>query len=422
MSAPPTTTVTCLLDQAEVHYLPAYLQENHNLSVEEYLEQFPGAPLESEALQKAYSAKVKKVPKVKCPDLSELTVSVGNFEFAVNIDVPEEACLPMPENYHLPTSGKLAESVNRSLRYWNRGRSQWVYGPTGSGKDALFSALCAWTRTPSVLFPVNPDVDLMAWFYDKTFDENGTDWQFGELFNALVHGYTSPTTGRQIPMAIVLSDFDRASRTQAEALRLITDSIQGRIKGPNGETYPILPGTKIVVTANTMGGGDPTGRYVSAQVLDTSIIGRIERKVRYFPLEWSDEERIIAAKFPRFCTEYAEYLPNLGKCVKALRKAVEDESLYGEFSHRDLCSWIQDCQDIQEQYKSRGKTPPKNILCQGFSSYADGLPDEETRNHACSLIDPHLPDGALPRGEVPEGFEGAELDEWVKQSREGFVV
>lgn len=399
MSNAATAKVKCEIDGVEVPYVPSYLAERHGMSVADYLAKYPDAPLESEEVSRRYAESIKGLRREPPPPPESLTVEIGGMKVPVNPDVPEDACLPMPVHYRFPEHGDLADDARRSLRYWLCGRSQWIWGPTGSGKDALPSALCAWSRTPSALFPVNPDLDIMSWFYDKAFSAGRTEWIFGELFKALVHGYVSPISGRRIPMTIVLSDFDRAGSAQAEALRLVGDSIQGRVKGPLGETYPVLPGTRLIVTANTMGGGDPTGKMVSANIIDKSIINRVERKVRFHLLDWRDEEPVVRAKFPFFCERYGHMLKAIGDCTAALRVAAESETLYGDFSHRDLCTWIQDCEDmikIHEQYGSGAL--PKDILKQGFNSYADGLADIENRMVALQLVDPHLKGGALPRG------------------------
>lgn len=401
MTKTATAKVKCELDGEEVPFVPSYIAEKYGMSVEEYLERFPGAPLESEELAQRFTESIRGLRRETPPEPEELRVSIAGCQLPVNWDVPEDACLPLPDHYRLPTHEPLGEDVLRSIRYWVRGRSQWIWGPPGSGKDALISALCAWTRTPSALFPVNPDLDIMGWFYDKSFADGESKWVYGDLFNALVHGYVSPLTGRRVPMTVVLSDFDRAGRAQAEALRLVGDSIQGRVKGPQGETYAVLPGTRIVVTANTMGGGDASGKMVSANVLDKSIINRVERKVRFHMLDWRDEEPIVRDKFPVFCERYGHVLKKIGDCTTALRAAVEDESLYGEFSHRDLCGWIGDCEDIIVMHDAFGSGPlPNDILKKGFDSYADGLPDAENKALALQLVDPYLKGGALPRGPV----------------------
>lgn len=402
MSNTATEKVRCELDGAEVHYLPDYLAEKHGMTVEEYREKYPDAPLESKALKQRYANRVKNLTRLAPPPREELYLNVAGHRMKVNWDVPEEACLPLPHCYRVPEKGDLGNDVKRAARYFVAGRSFWAWGSPGSGKDAFPSALCAKTRTPSAIFPVNPDVDIMAWFYDKTIDSEGTHWEFGELFNALVHGYKSPISGRQVPMAVILSDFDRAGASQAEAIRLVADSIQGRVKGPRGETYPVLPGTRLIITANTMGGGDPTGKCVSANVLDSSILDRIERKVKFHTMDWRDEEPIIREKFPKFAEKCGHLLAKIGDATAVLRKAVEEQNLYGEFSHRGLCTWIGDCEDILN-YSDR---VPSDLLKQGFLSWADGLPDEENKTLALTLVDAYLKGGALDQGDTSHILEG----------------
>jgi hypothetical protein len=397
--------IKCLIDDTEHHYLPPYLAEAHCMTEGEYLEQHPGAPLASQAVLDAHASAMGQKKRQHPPGVTDLYLDFAGFRIPVNHDVPEEACLPIPPHYRLPKKGKLGEDVLRALRYYVSGRSLWAYGPPGTGKDALPSALCGMTRTPSAIYQISPDVDIQNWFFEKAFDAKSTKWVEGELLKQLRDGYVT-TTGRRIPYTIVLSDFDRAGRSQAETIRLVTDSIQGRIKGPNGQTYKVFPGTRIVITANTMGGGDPTGKMISANVLDSSILNRIERKVRFHPMSWADERPIVEAKFPLFTEKMSDWMNVIGKCTKALRKAIEDGDLYGEFSHRDLCTWIGDCEDI---IRITG-TVPMDLLKQGFLSYADGLPDEENSKAALALINPHVEGGALEQGDTSHVDLEDELD------------
>lgn len=396
--------IKCEIDGTEHHALPNYLAEKHGMTVQEYRTQFPRAPLFSDAVEADYAAKAKKTKRAHPPTPETLKVNLGGIEFPVNCNVPEDACLPLPPHYRLPSHGALAKDVGRVLRYYAAGRSTWIWGPPGTGKDALPHALCAMTRTPSEIFQISQEVDIMAWFFEKDFDAQGTRWSEGALLKMLRDGYTC-SNGDVVPYTIVLSDFDRAGRSQAEAIRLVTDSIQGRIKGPNGQTYFVRPGTRIIITANTMGAGDASGRCISANVIDSSIINRIQRKVRFHAMDWRDEEPIIRAKYPYFAEKAGHLFKNVGAATAALRKAIEDGDLYGEFSHRDLETWIGDCEDI---LRISNKVP-KNLLKQGFLSYADGLPDDDNQLAAMTLVDPHLKGGALDRGNTSH-IEDGELD------------
>jgi len=351
----------------------------------------------------AFDRKHARKRRTAPPSLEDLKIQFAGFEFPVNWDVPADACLPLPPEYRIPVYGDLGKDITRAVRYIACGRSTYIWGLPGCGKDALPHALCAFTRTPSAIYQISPEVDIMAWFFVRAFDATSTRWEEGELLKQLRDGYTT-ASGRTLPYTIVLSDFDRAGRSQAEAIRLVMDSIQGRIVGPSGQVYQVRPGTRIILTANTMGGGDERGRMTSANVIDGSIINRIERKIQFHSMDWRDEEVIIRAKFPRFVQKCEDLLPAIGACVKAIRKAVEDQELYGEISHRDLCAWIGDADDILKYTKK----VPSDLLQQAFQTYADGLPDGDARLAAQRLIDPHLQGGAVPRGDT-SGIGSSEL-------------
>lgn len=385
--------IKCEIDGTEHHALPDYLAEKHGLTVEDYLAQYPNAALYSDAVEDRFTQESSRTRRALPPTVDELTLQFCDISFRVHTNVPESACLPLPPHYQLPIHGELAKDIQRTVRYLAAGRSTWVWGPPGTGKDALPHALCAMTRTPSEIFQISQEVDIMAWFFEKDFDKDGTVWHEGTLLKMLRDGYTC-SNGEVVPYLIVFSDFDRAGRSQAEAIRLVTDSIQGRIKGPNGQTYPVLPGTRIFITANTMGAGDASGRCISANVIDSSIINRIQRKCRFHAMDWRDEEPIIRAKYPLFAERAGSLLSHVGKATAALRTAIENGDLYGEFSHRDLETWIGDCEDILRF----NKKPPKDLLKQGFLSYADGLPDDDNKLAAMTLVDPHFKGGALERG------------------------
>jgi len=393
--------IKCEIDGTEHFALPDYLGEKHGMTVAEYQAQYPDAPLYSPSVEEAFDKSIARKKRAHPPAVADLRVTFGGMQFPLNVNVPADACLPLPPHYRLPAHGDLAKDIERVLRYYAAGRSTWIWGPPGTGKDALPHALCALTRTPSEIFQISQEVDIMAWFFEKDFDANGTAWSEGMLLKMLRDGYTC-SNGEVVPYTIVLSDFDRAGRSQAEAIRLVTDSIQGRIKGPNGQTYLVMPGTRIIITANTMGAGDASGRCVSANVIDSSIINRIQRKVCFHGMDWRDEEPIIRAKYPLFAEKADKLLKHIGNATAALRKAINDGDLYGEFSHRDLETWVGDCEDILRF----SPDPPKDLLKQGFMSYADGLPDEDNKMAALTLVDPHLKGGALERGNTKHIDDG----------------
>lgn len=368
------------------HWLGTHIVELHGMSVDDYLYRHPGAPLVSKsALADLNKGNGNRVVRAHPPSPDMLTTVFAKTTIRVHADVPPDACLPLPEAFRVPVYGDLAEDVCDVMIPLVMGRSIYVWGPQGTGKDALFHAYSAYARRPALIFQIEPSTDIRAWFFSHEFDKEGTDWPEGELMRAIRNGYTTPT-GRVIPYMILLTDFDRATKEQAEALRLVLDSIEGRVKGPKGVTYQVLKGTQFVMTANTAGAGDESGRYVSANVMDSSILDRIERAYMFHPMHWLDEEVIVRAKFPILVERCPDVFKRVGDAVDKLRAAIRSHDLYTEFSHRAVCAWLGAAADIVTIRNS----VPGDLLRRAFRVVQDKMPDAETRMKAGRIVSAHI--------------------------------
>lgn len=390
----------CVLCGHKAHWLGDHLSEVHGENLDHYMMAHPASPTCSAALAAEWDRSKKNVTRKPAPE--ELSLEFSGVSFPVFSGVPESACLPLPASYKVPKTGPLGQDVESVAIAVRKARSIWVWGPPGTGKDAFFSALCALTRRPSLLFQVVQGADIQAWRFVRSFDANGTKWEEGLLLRALRDGYTTKD-GQKIPYLIVLSDFDRANRQQAEELRQILDSIQGRISGPDGTVYPVMPGTIIVATANSSGAGDTTGRCISANPIDASILDRFERKIRFHQMAWADEEEIVKAKFPALIQKAPGALDCIGKAITALREAVAKEEIYAEISHRTVCNWAGAAQDIIE---ITGKVPA-NLLKKAARVFLDGLPDDDTRENAKRVMDPHIKGGIVGEGDTSHIKDGS---------------
>lgn len=380
----------CEICDFQSHYLAEHLKQVHALSVEDYLTRYPDSGVVSDTLMTEWESQgqFRREP----PPMPEaLRLVFAGASFPVNVDVPEDACLPLPDYYMIPTDDALGRDVHHAAVALANHRSMYIWGMPGSGKDAFFHAWSALTRSPAKPFPIQPGLDIQSWFYSRTFSATSTMWEEGELLTALRDGYKSPISGRVIPYLILLSDMDRADpRSQTEALRLIMDSISGRIKGPRGETYKVLPGTRIVATGNTSGSGDPRGRMISANSIDAAMFDRFERKFEFHWMGWKDEEKIAIQKFPFLAEQYPDCFREVGASTTALREAIKLNTLYGEFSHRAVCAWLGHAQDLLLSGE-----PKKNLLIKAAKAFLDGLPDEASKLTAQRLIDPSLSGGAI---------------------------
>lgn len=382
--------IACAICNSQHEFLGNHVQEAHNMSLMDYQSAHPGAPVVSLALYEKFKEERSAKRRTGAPALEDLKVEFAKLNLPVNTDVPADVCLPLPPSYRLPSNGKLGNDVQDAAIAMAMNRSTYIWGLPGSGKDAFVHAFSALTRTPAEIFSVRPGEDIQAWFFSRSFDQNGTTWEEGRLLQIARDGYTTPD-GRKVPYLILISDVDRADKAQAESLRLILDSISGRIKGPGGVTFPVLPGTIFAFTANSAGAGDTRGRCLSSNPIDASLLDRVERKFEFHWMDWADEGPILQEKFPLLFEKAPGIYGAMEKVTEAIRQAIAMEELYCEFSHRALCSWLGFAQDI---ITTTGKVH-SNLLKRSARAWLDGLPDEETRLGAQRIIDPHIKGGAV---------------------------
>lgn len=329
-------------------------------------------------------------PRRAAPRLVDLTVDLGPVTVPVDTGITADQCLPLPENYRFPSKGGAKKAAERALFALAAGRNTYIWGMPGTGKDAIVHAYSALTRRPCVMVTFRPGTDIAPWFYARSYSvAGGTSWEYGALWNALIGGIKG-RDGKSRPALVLLSDVDRADSAQAEWFRILTDSISGRILGPDGSMHPVFPGTQFVCTANSCGTGDSRGRMVSANPMDASILDRLGRAIEFTYLAWEDESQVLREKFPVVCEKDPDLIGQLQGCCEALRKAIANEELYGEFTHRGICEVLLECQD---RIFFLGKVE-KNLLAQGFKAWLERL-DADNRLVAKRLIDPFLKSGAL---------------------------
>lgn len=311
-------------------------------------------------------------------------------------NVKEEDCLLLPDHYILPKHGKLSQSVHEATISLLRQRNIYIHGPSGIGKDAFVQAFSYYTRTPAKVFHISPETDVQSWLYSLRIGGGDTYIKEGELLKALRDGYTC-TDGSTIPYLILISDFDRASLDQSEYLRMILDSIEGKIIGIEGEVHKVFPGTTIVVTANTSGSGDYQGRFLSANPLDNSLLDRFERFFEFSWMDWEDEGPLLHKKFPKVFNKISWADEALKKSSKKLREAIDEEEISIEFGHRALCRWLGHCEDILHFFPEEH---PSMIFKRGLNCYLDGMPNSRIKDLVSKFIDPFPPGGMIEEGDT----------------------
>ena len=280
---------TCAICGHTSHSLVNHIQEAHNMTLEAYADAYPNSPIVSqEAVDKINARRKRRNTPVAVTDLRAM---FHDFDMDINLDVEVGVCGAngvRPAHYKLPSYGAAKNIIFDICLDIESGATQLIYGPAGTGKDAFWLNYSWVTRTPCVSIQINPDVDISKVLFSHEIDPvEGTIYKMGHLAKALTEGYLSPISGRRVPYLIVLTDVDRCDPQQGEHLRLMLDSVSKRIQHPDGSTLPVLEGTRIVATANSIGNG--SARYSSAQVMDASILSRFDSKWEFTTLDWKDE-------------------------------------------------------------------------------------------------------------------------------------
>jgi len=327
---------------------------------------------------------------------TNLTHTISGIQFPVNTKVRKEdgvlPCLDAIPNYRDCQFGDIKEdqwhialAVAEALEN-KTNLNAWIYGTSGTGKDAWVHNLASQLRIPSRKFSIAPNKDTEAWMYTHRL-KNGEDYyDFGKLWEAATEGYTD-ADGVVHPYLILVSDMDRANGDQMETFRTLMDTNAAQVDGPGGISKAIIPGTIIIATANSMGGGDETGRCLSSNVVDASIINRFHMKIKFTPMQWEDEQHVCLGMFPHLFEAHPSALQMVGQVTTALRTAISKSEVYTEFSARDLQYWLAHCCRIMKHSKSM-KT--QNLLKLGFRTILDGQPDSGTRLAVARLANPTL--------------------------------
>ena len=407
---------TCAICGHTSHSLVNHIQEAHNMTLEAYADAYPNSPIVSqEAVDKINARRKRRNTPVAVTDLRAM---FHDFDMDINLDVEVGVCGAngvRPAHYKLPSYGAAKNIIFDICLDIESGATQLIYGPAGTGKDAFWLNYSWVTRTPCVSIQINPDVDISKVLFSHEIDPvEGTIYKMGHLAKALTEGYLSPISGRRVPYLIVLTDVDRCDPQQGEHLRLMLDSVSKRIQHPDGSTLPVLEGTRIVATANSIGNG--SARYSSAQVMDASILSRFDSKWEFTTLDWKDESQIIKAKFPllaRICgsMKYGEkdFFDNIGDVVKAIRGAIKTDSIEMEFGHRELCGWMKHMQSRVVFYHKRGRKIPATLVKDSFRQVR-GAVDQGMHAQLDMLVDTFIRGGVIDQGNTSHIGDGELVD------------
>ncbi|NKC01816.1 MAG: AAA domain-containing protein [Pseudomonadales bacterium] len=136
-------------------------------------------------------------------------------------------------------------------------------GPTGSGKSSVIWQMHAYLGRP--LFYINGSVDLE--YTDLVGTKEVIEGNTMTLDGPLVRAAGTPHA------SFLFEEMDRAPAEVSVALNPLLDGY-GISSVLDQQVYTTEHGFKLIATANTGGGGDITGDYNTANILDKSFLDR----------------------------------------------------------------------------------------------------------------------------------------------------
>lgn len=329
--------VECKICGEKAHFLEVHLTKAHDMSVEDYESQHPGAPVLSEAA-KARLAELSKLTNNSKVDFDiKKTFGVSVFARVTTTQGFENSHPNTPEvdpdyNFDKSLLGLVLYALNTD------GENMLLSGPTGSGKSSVVEQTAARLNLP--FYRVNFDLDIARADFVGQWVLDGKDmaFQYGILPRAMREG-----------AVLLLDEWDCANPAVAMALQAVLDG--GRLMiAETGETIIPASGFRMFATANTLGQGDESGMYNGTQPQNFAQLDRFGTTAIVDYLGAREEKKILKNKTGIVDNDVLDKLYDYAKLV---REAFKKEEIRVTMSTRSLINVgkkIVDFGDVKTAY------------------------------------------------------------------------
>jgi cobaltochelatase CobS len=189
------------------------------------------------------------------------------------------------------------------------GRNVYAEGPTGCGKTALFTQICAVLGRGLIRVNPHDGITKESLIGAVTLrQENGasiTEFQYGAL-----------PTAMHLGLVFLLDEADYLTPNLAAVLNPVTER-DGKLYIPEtGETITPAPGFCVLATANTGGKGDNVGQYTGTEVLNTAWLDRFPFKLKMDYLPDTKEREMLEKRHPSTSATDIEQMVALAQDIR----------------------------------------------------------------------------------------------------------
>ena len=164
-----------------------------------------------------------------------------------------------------------------------------LIGPPATGKTSGIQQACAHMGVPCRVIQCGKGLTEYTLLGEQTIDGGDVVWQDGLLPRLF-------KSAAKVPMMPHLVALDEGDHLKSDIQSILHGVLEGgSLDLPSGETVAVPDNVIFVMTANTYGTGDITGRHSSANVSDDAFISRWTRAFTVDYLEQEDEKQLLLA-------------------------------------------------------------------------------------------------------------------------------
>ena len=336
----------CLVCGRWYHRVDTHVEQKHSMTVSEYKETYPEAPLFSEhaftlldknpktsktsekELKEKFHKKGAKVDK-KSP------LNIGVASLYIRRDLTEIDKLRVPRHDPKWFVGdnvyKMWEDISVGIE---SNEPVFIGGPTGCGKSATVKELAAILEQPVCRVQLSRDFKVSQ-FVGKSelrIDKEGnqfTEFVYGVLPLSMKNGWW-----------LLLDEIDQAHPDVLMAVQavlegepLVLTENYGEVIEQNSEDKSKY--FRLIATANTFGKGDDTGLYAGAKIMNEATLDRFGVTIKGDYPAFETEVSILRKKSP-IGKDDAEKIVTIAHKV---REAVAKDTCSCTFSTRRLIMW-----------------------------------------------------------------------------------
>lgn len=323
--------ITCTICGAKTHVIQSHLKQDHpEMTVAQYREKFPTAPLMSEKAMKAYAERLaKKEAEEKAAaeaaakestaksetvsstteSKSGLTKSMATTEHDTTAKKAFHEIFNLKGKEAMSASGKpipvtcienssFAEMVPEQNDTYVYNASElkdvmiaielninpYVWGHKGSGKSELFEQIAARTGRPFVRVQHTANTEESHIVGMWTVKDGQTVFELGPLALAMKHGWLYLADEYDFALPSVLSVYQAV--LEGKSLMIKEADAENRIIKPH-------PNFRFCATGNTNGSGDETGLYQGTNLQNSANYDRFGAVIYKSYMSKKDESEIL---------------------------------------------------------------------------------------------------------------------------------